>query len=114
MPNDIHFLGSTESLFHELPQTDGNSLYHRVSSLCTQPKSAMSFNAVPTSIPSQHYIIASEDVSVDQATPLGAVKHNGKVFKGYWNESVVAVKFLKSDIPGEVRNLFFVVVYTAV
>jgi hypothetical protein len=67
----------------------------------------MSFNAVPTSVPSsQHYIIASEDVSVDQTKPLGIVKRNGRVFKGYWNDSVVVVKLLKTEIPGEVRKLF--------
>lgn len=71
----------------------------------TQP--VMSFNGVPTSAPSsQHYMIASEDVSVDQTNPLGPAQRNGRVLKGYWNDSVVAVKLLKSEIPGEAR--FFI------
>jgi serine/threonine protein kinase len=42
------------------------------------------------------YLIAGEEITTDRKSPLGR-NRRGRVFKGFWNDSVVAVKILSND-----------------
>jgi hypothetical protein len=46
------------------------------------------------------YIIAAEEVTADRDAPLG--RGSTKVFKGFWNNSLVAVKILSDESPIDV------------
>ena len=54
----------------------------------------------PTSTP--HYIIAAQEITADRESQLGSARRTGSVFKGFWNNSVVAVKVLSSETPVDV------------
>jgi len=46
-----------------------------------------------------HYIIAPEEITADQESPLGVGRRNGRVFRGIWNNSLVAIRLLSNDTP---------------
>jgi hypothetical protein len=49
-----------------------------------------------------HYIIAAREITADRDSPLGSNRRTGSVFKGSWNNSVVAVKVLSNETPVDV------------
>ena len=69
--------------------------------------------SIPPSVSSQlaltqaHYIIAPEEITADQDSPLGVGRRNGRVFKGTWNNSLVAIKLLSNDTPVDVSGQRF-------
>lgn len=58
--------------------------------------SAIRSNASPRPDLAPHYIISAHEITVDQTSHLGGMIM-GRVFKGRWNNSVVAVKFLSQE-----------------
>lgn len=54
-----------------------------------------------------HYVIATQEVTADPDSPLGTKRTGiGSVFKGSWNNSIVAVKLLSKETPGDVGRIF--------
>jgi hypothetical protein len=51
-----------------------------------------------------HYIIASEEIIANRDSPLGLRKRNGGVFKGFWNNSLVAIRYLSNETPLDVSG----------
>lgn len=51
-----------------------------------------------------HYIIAPEEIVADRDSPLGVGRRNGGVFKGFWNNSLVGIRFLSNDAPMDVSG----------
>ena len=54
------------------------------------------------SVSTPHYVIPTQEIAADRDSPLGANRRTGCVFKGFWNNSVVAVKVLAVDTPIDV------------
>lgn len=48
-----------------------------------------------------HYVIAAEEITTDR-NPLLGKNRSERVFKGFWNDSLVAVKALSDQIPVDV------------
>jgi hypothetical protein len=67
------------------------------------PSTKTSGRPSPNSNP--HYVIATQEITADQDAPLGAPRRTGSVFKGFWNNSLVAVKILSNDTPADVGYL---------
>jgi hypothetical protein len=57
----------------------------------------------PASTP--HYVIATQEITADRDCPLGKNKRTGSVFKGFWNNSLVAVKFLSNETQVDVGRV---------
>jgi hypothetical protein len=57
----------------------------------------------PPSTP--HYIIATHEITADPDASMGSTRRTGSVFKGFWNNSLVAVKVLSSETPVDVRRI---------
>ena len=57
-------------------------------------------NLPPDFLPhlNSHYVMAAEEIKIDKKSPLGK-NRRGRVFKGSWNESLVAVKILSDETP---------------
>lgn len=54
----------------------------------------------PRSTP--HYIIGAQEITADRESQLGTSRRTGSVFKGFWNNNVVAVKVLSNETPVDV------------
>lgn len=52
-----------------------------------------------------HWIVPTEQVAADSDAPLGGSRRAGNVFKGTWNNTVVAVKILSKDTSVDVSLL---------
>jgi hypothetical protein len=51
-----------------------------------------------------HYLIPPEEITADRDSPLGVGRRNGSVFKGIWNNSLVAIRVLSNDTPLDVSR----------
>jgi hypothetical protein len=58
----------------------------------------------PQSTP--HYIVAAQDITTDRDSRLGTSKRSSSVFKGFWNNSLVAVKILSNEAPTDVSRIY--------
>jgi hypothetical protein len=58
-------------------------------------------NISPIVVLAPQYIIAADEVTVDQDLPLGKGSTNG--FRGLWNNSLVAIKVLSDESALDVR-----------
>ena len=48
---------------------------------------------------SPHYLIGAQEITADRESQLGTnSRRTGTVFKGFWNDKVVAVKVLSNEI----------------
>jgi hypothetical protein len=63
-------------------------------------------NPSPQSDSTPHYIISAQEITADRDSPLGTAKRTGSVFKGLWNNSIVAIKVLSNETSGDVGQIF--------
>jgi hypothetical protein len=68
-------------------------------------ESSSNLSLQPASTP--YYVISPQEIAADRDSPLRTTKRTGTVFKGFWNNSIVAVKILSNDSPVDVRNISF-------
>jgi hypothetical protein len=59
----------------------------------------------PTGRPTPRHVIAAQEVTADRNCRLGTSKRTGNVFKGFWNNSLVAVKMLPKETPVDVGQI---------
>jgi hypothetical protein len=63
----------------------------------------MESSSLPSDRLTSHHFIAAEDIVTDQTSPLGK-NRRGRVFKGFWNDSLVSVKVLSDEASVDVSR----------
>jgi serine/threonine protein kinase len=71
------------------------SCFH-IASLPAEDMKSSSPHSNTLSYLTSHYLIAAEEITTDRNSPLGK-NRSGRVFKGFWNDNLVAVKVLSDQ-----------------
>jgi hypothetical protein len=103
----IHQYGSLpiHSNLYTLPRVNMESPTSRNAELLSLNSSRLPIGPPPASTP--HYVIATQDITADRESPLGTPRRAGSVYKGFWNNSLVAVKVLSNDTSLDVGRLSY-------
>jgi hypothetical protein len=102
----LHQYGSLpihSNLFCILPRVNMESPTSRNAELLSLNSSRLPIGPPPAATP--HYVIATQDITADRESPLGTPRRAGSVYKGFWNNSLVAVKVLSNDTSLDVGRL---------